>query len=506
MKDVNRFCFLNQNRSIENASDWQSTQDLLWYYNLHYFDDLNASEAFDRVDWHKDILSRWIAENPPGFGIGWAPYPLSIRIVNWIKWYLAGNKFSEQMIASLASQVRFLDRNIEWHLRGNHLLANAKALVFAGVFFEGSESDKWLSKGLKILSAQITEQILDDGGHFERSPMYHSIIFEDLLDVLNLYEMNKAAFSNCENFGANIRHTLKRMRFWLSAMCHPDGEIAFFNDAAFGIAPSPSQLFSYADRLGIQCESLDSKVTHLKESGYIRVINGAAILILDVAPIGPDYLPGHAHADTLSFELSLHGHRIIVNTGTSQYGDSDKRTQERSTAAHNTVEIDGISSSEVWAGFRVARRAYPSVHRISATHDNIVITASHNGYHWLKGFPKHHREWCLNEKYLLIQDFVFGSFETAISRYHFHPDVKLTYANKEGHIMFPNLTAKSRRHKKATLRTTGGTTSHHETDWHSAFGTSHKNQCLKISRSFLEEHNINGNDGSKELTMRLDWR
>ena len=83
-------------------------------------------------------------------------------------------------------------------------------------------------------------------------------------------------------------------------------------------------------------------------------------LLLDVASIGPDYLPGHGHADTLSFEMSLFGKRTLVNRGISQYG-IEVRQVERGTAAHNTVVINNENSSEVWSGFRVARRARPLV-------------------------------------------------------------------------------------------------------------------------------------------------
>ena len=81
------------------------------------------------------------------------------------------------------------------------------------------------------------------------------------------------------------------------------------------------------------------------------------LLVCDVAPIGPDHLPAHAHADTLSFELSFKGRRVFVNSGTSEYGLSAERQRQRGTAAHNTLVLDEENSSEVWAGFRVARRA-----------------------------------------------------------------------------------------------------------------------------------------------------
>ena len=119
---------------------------------------------------------------------------------------------------------------------------------------------------------------------------------------------------------------------------------------------------------------------HLEDSGYIRFERQNMIAFLDVAQVGPDYLPAHAHADTLSFEMSLFGQRVFVNSGTSCYGQGEERRQERSTSAHNTVEINGENSSEVWGGFRVGRRAYPTKPEIRENGDRTVISASHDGY------------------------------------------------------------------------------------------------------------------------------
>ena len=57
--------------------------------------------------------------------------------------------------------------------------------IFAGFFFDGPEAGSWLGQGLSIYEREISRQILPDGGHFELSPMYHAIILEDLLDVIN---------------------------------------------------------------------------------------------------------------------------------------------------------------------------------------------------------------------------------------------------------------------------------------------------------------------------------
>jgi uncharacterized heparinase superfamily protein len=137
------------------------------------------------------------------------------------------------------------------------------------------------------------------------------------------------------------------------------------------------------------CQSAAVVVRHAKASGYVALDwPEAGKALLDLAPVGPDYQPGHAHADTLSFELSLFGQRVFVNSGTSQYGVDDERDRQRCTAAHNTLEIDGKSSSEVWAGFRV-------------------------------------REWWFYLGGLRIIDRVHGPFQNAVVRFHLHPQVKV---------------------------------------------------------------------------------
>ena len=116
------------------------------------------------------------------------------------------------------------------------------------------------------------------------------------------------------------------------------------------------------------------------DSGYSRVKVDKAIAIIDRAAVGPNYLPAHAHADTFSFELSLFGQRVVVNSGTSIYAEGRQRQIERSTSAHSTVNIDNENSSEVWSSFRVARRARVYNRKQSVTKDEICLSACHDGY------------------------------------------------------------------------------------------------------------------------------
>lgn len=475
---ADRFCFLNETHDLA-AEGWDNpAREKLWRYNLHYFDDLSARDAAARAEWHRALISRWVRENPPAGGTGWEPYPTSLRIVNWLKWVLAGNEISPQAAASLAAQVRWLSKRLEIHLFGNHLFANAKALVFAGLFFEGRDAEAWLDKGMRILRREIPEQILPDGGQFERSTMYHALALEDMLDLCNL----GAAFANTVAIHwkpalDDWRARIGPMRQWLAAMCHPDGEISYFNDASIGIAPSPAELDRYAERLEFPARpNRPASMTWLRESGYIRVEHDDAVVILDVAPIGPNYLPGHGHADTLSFELSLFGQRVLVNTGTSCYGRSAERLRQRGTAAHNTVVVDGRNSSEVWAGFRVARRARPIGLEVNVG-DEVDVRCAHDGFRHLPGKPEHERHWWMGTNTLVVEDQLSGAFGKAEARFHLHPSVLLeTDATESGHG--ERVMLRLPQGQRVRLSVEGGVLRREASEWSSGFGRTESNVCL----------------------------
>lgn len=352
------FTFLNETHRIQTAGDWNSPElQKLWLYNLHYFDCLRQMTSCSTCE----LIDRWIDENPVGTGNGWEPYPISLRVVNWIKFahtdsgeYVRGEKFR----ASLAIQVRWLEKRLEYHLLANHLLANAKALVFAGMYFDGPESERWLKKGMDIYRRELPEQTCSDGVNFERSAMYHSIILEDVMDCYNITRDD--LFMCCA----------EKMLVGLKMLTGPDGKIVKFNDAADGIALCPDVLFAYAEELGIkqkavsvQCQS--QPLTSTFSSGFTRMEKGAYCVIAKCGDIGPSYQPGHAHADTFTFEMWKDGRKIVGDTGCSTYVSGPIRSYERSTAAHNTVVIDGKNSSEVWAAHRVGRRFDKRTHRRS---------------------------------------------------------------------------------------------------------------------------------------------
>lgn len=422
--DFIHFTFLNETYNLSEIG-WDNTNiSKLWRYNLHYFDYLLQDKHVSNIKIKSqiDLIENWINNNAFGKGTAWEPYPTSVRIINWIKWHQLCRGLSEKAKLSLWNQTRWLAARPEYHLLGNHLFINAKALFFSAALFQLNNNNKIYKRALSILNKELDEQFLGDGAHFELSPMYHSLAMEDLLDLLSITNKLPSTFPK-----EKIRIKFLKGMDWLKTMIYNNEELSHFNDCANGIAPKYSELKIYANNLGLDLSIQENNNFYYhSDSGFIVFKDNNCHLVADVAKIGPSYLPGHAHADTLSFELAIFGQRIIVNSGTSVYGISLERSRQRSTAAHSTIEIDGQNSSEVWSGFRVARRAIPFNIEIcphALKKYNVSFNASHDGYKRLKNNPIHKRTWIFNKNEWFVEDEIFGDNNHVISRYYLHPDL-----------------------------------------------------------------------------------
>ncbi len=470
-----QFKFLNETHEVNTPLDWNNTHySKLWLYNLHYFDCLLSRSEDGSVQYQHGLIKRWIDENPVGEGNGWEPYPLSLRIVNWIKWAYLYQQLDEYQRTSLALQTACLYSQLEYHLLGNHLLANAKALIFSGCFYQGPVADEWLASGIKILFHEIDEQVLEDGGHFELSPMYHAIILEDFLDIYYLLQLVEK--KNSGDAVSRMQPVIQRMLTWMKHLVHPDGEIVFFNDATFKVSAQYQSLCSYARRVGIDVDDeVESRVNLLSDSGYIHLNDTTVNLYLDVAEVGASYIPGHAHADTLSFEMSLFDQRFLVNTGTSIYDVGAQRSYERSTSAHNTVCINDKNSSEVWGGFRVAQRASTYNLEILEDNDFIQVSCEHDGYMRLKPGMVHRRTWKLGKNSLSIVDEISGKFENAEGFFHFHPSVTVEPGSVSGQIdmVLPDS-------KCVTLVIDGADIFLEDDEWHPEFALSLDSKKIRL--------------------------
>jgi hypothetical protein len=408
----NVFTFLNCSKaySLLSTINWdENAYGKLWAYNLNYFDFLNQSGVQANVC--KSLIVDFINKYP-SLKIAKEPYTISLRGINWIKW-ISSNKIEDVQFLNLFNrclydQYQRLVNNLEYHLKGNHLLENSFSLLFGAFYFS---NHLLYNKAYKLLKNELNEQVLNDGAHFELSTMYHQIMLDRALDCINLLQ-NNHQFANQNELYSLLCSKVPAMLGWLQQMTFSNGDIPLVNDTAISIAPTTSELELYAKTLGIKSLKLP-----LKDCGY-RMFHGNDFeLLVDYGVPGPNYIPGHAHADIFSFILYVHGKPLIVDTGTSTYDAGKIRSFERSTAAHNTVKVNGIEQSETWGAFRMGRRTNPII--TSDTSESVA------GYH--TGFKPntHLREFVKGENSFRIIDNVLGPDHNAIAYLHFTPDTKI---------------------------------------------------------------------------------
>ena len=443
---LNRHASLKRNRTDQNS--WQINwfpDDVtqLWTYNLHYFDyAAGLAQGYTKHNSQaayvvfRNLVNSWIDSCPPPLKIAWDPYPISLRVSNWIKAYThfeaalaQDEEFATRLRNSLYAQTKFLSEHLEYHVMGNHLIENGRTLLIAGLFFQDADAKRWRTQGSQILWVELEKQFLADGANYERSPMYHQIMLAlyaevvDLIDEYHAMTQEQVATAAQLDFG---RERVAAMRQWLATMLHPDQKIALYNDSAFGIAKPPSV------QLGAEQVEQNSLVKDgfdpWPESGYFAFRDKAKknFLLADFGPLGPSDQPGHAHCDALSYELSVGGERMIVDSGVGNYyGDPDWRLYYRSTRAHNTVVVDNAEQSEIWSRFRVAQRA-EAVDVHSQQEDRLAyVVGSHSGYRRLPGQVEHRRWICwVDQSFWIVCDRLTGQGDhVAESLIHLHPEI-----------------------------------------------------------------------------------
>jgi uncharacterized heparinase superfamily protein len=415
------FTFLGRTRCLP-VPDWNARYEShLWTYQLHYFPwTLDCARqwveegAEDPLKRCQQLIEGWIDEAQPGLSDGWDAYPLSLRVVHWIYGYslLEGilptsdhahsRPFLDRWRGSIHQQLAFLERHLELHLLANHLFKNAKALVIGGVFFG---ERRWLTRGARLLWREVEEQILPDGGHFERAPMYHAQTLGDLLECVALLRRIGEAIPS------EVDQRLPLMVAFLESLSEgwEDGleeRLAAFNDTASTQETRARPLLETACRMGIAvpapCPPSQGGMRNFPETGYhswLRTDASGSVtekIIVDTGPPSVSYNAAHAHCDLLSFELHLAGALWITDTGVHGYGGDPFRTYCRSTRAHNTITIEGKEQSEIWGTFRMGRRATPLFALSNGSHDEWRCVAAYR--------PGHHRDLCHERQFRRATD------------------------------------------------------------------------------------------------------
>jgi len=436
--------FLNQRITLTDPIDWRlegcREATLLWCFHLHYHEfllDLAAEgQRTGEPTWFErawQLVAHWIDANQPSdrrvFKDAWHAYCISRRLPVWmLLWWLSRphEDLEKRLLASICSQASFLERHLEWDLRGNHLLENARALALVGAFFKGPDADRWLQTGARVFKSQLAEQVLPHGEHFERSPMYHAQMLEAVLDVRDvLGPVMPGLAALCEE-------SATKMAAFLREILHPDGDIPLLGDACLGETAPASHLIRRAaegGRHGREEESQQSNVSTSSSSArvlgdYWFYRHADDFVLFDAGPVGPDHLPAHAHADLLSLEASFQGRRLVVDSGVFNYEDDAMRRYCRSSAAHNVLQIDGCDQCDMWSRFRMGYRGWPGALEAGEDHGFHWARATHNAYRRL-GVPRVGR-WlaCRPGGPWLCVDWAEGKRRHQVSNWlHLHPDV-----------------------------------------------------------------------------------
>jgi hypothetical protein len=408
---LGRFTFLH--KTIKSSRPVWTGLDVskLWLYHLHYFDfardvallhpEPDSPGAVKVRAWMLD----WVKKNTDCQSVAWDPYPLSVRLINWSIILSVYGWEDFPLRESMHVQLAFLRRHLERDLRGNHLLKNAVAMFIAGTLLNNAHR----KAGVALLKREVHAQFLSDGGHAERSPMYHAQALADLILATAVASPNPEWLAGAVERGIAFLH----------GVTHGDGRSAQFNDGAAEEGLSPATAHALARKFYWGIAAPESSQAYAA-SGFYRLAAGgdAGLLIVKAGDSTLDHQPGHAHSDLLSFEYSLGGHRVLVNAGTHGYAGSPYRTYCRSTAAHNTVRINGQEQLEHWSVFRVARR----VHGRVETWDPIV-PALRASYQTRAG-QRHERSIAWDARgWWRVLDRIIGRGDLIVESFlHVHPD------------------------------------------------------------------------------------
>lgn len=340
----NTFEFIGLKHTFIDGIDWNfKGHGKLWNYNLQYFtyllDETIPSE--ERLQ-----LLKKFSKNLLSSKVQLEPYPVSIRIVNSLLFHSRYPISDAIILEAILKQVDYLEHNLEYHILGNHLLENLFCLFLASIYLDDFQLQK---KSYQLLIAQLNEQILDDGGHYECSVMYHSILLSKLLLCIEVYRNGSKSHSlDLDAF----ENTASQMLSWIKTYSFPDGSWALMNDAAEGIAPTTEKLVIAAEYLKITSQPI-----LFSNSGFAKIYGENWEIIIKTGGVQPSYQPGHTHADIGNFCLWSKGKQIIVDRGISTYNSNHLRSEERSTHSHNTVTIGGLNQSDVWSSFRIGDRS-----------------------------------------------------------------------------------------------------------------------------------------------------
>ncbi|HLH49563.1 MAG TPA: heparinase II/III family protein [Roseiarcus sp.] len=343
----------------------------------------------------------------------------------------ADRAFYRRFARSVGGQAAPIERALAGGLKGEARLLAAIALTQTGLSLENSPA--LLRRASRLLAAELTRQILADGGHVSRNPR---VLVDALLDLL---PTRQAFAARGLSPPEPLLNAIDRMTPILRMFRHVDGALANFNGMGVSEPETLATLLAYGDP--------GAAIMDAPYSGYQRLEAGGSIAIVDVGKPPPWQFAQESHAGCLSFEFSSDAHRIIVNCGAPPPDMSEARIAARATAAHSTLVVADHSSCRFAAPTGLEAFAQgaalqgPSLveAKRGADEDWLRVDAVHDGYAKTFGVA-HHRMLALardgaqlcGEDRLAPSGKAQAAGETPIAaRFHLHPDVA---AESEGDV------------------------------------------------------------------------
>ncbi len=359
------------------------------------------------------LIEDWL-ERGQAEPIASRPDVMGARIAAWLAHFdffaaSADDDFRAALMWRLVVDARILAAALPAEEQDGRAITALKGLMAASVAMP--EHADYLTRGLRFLPQEIARQVLDDGGHVERSPAAHLGVLRDLIEIRAMLQVAGAAVPGV------LGQAIDRMAQALRALRHGGGSLALFNGTRDEQVLMIDQVLAQAGRSG-------RPPARLPRMGFERLAAGRTVLIVDAGCPAAPGLDRFAHAGTLAFEMSVGQERLIVNCGAAPPGNAAWADAARATAAHSTLIITDTSSSELKPG-GLGRRPTKVVAERQEANGAHWLEVSHDG--WAKPFGAVHRRrlyMAESGEDIRGEDVVEAPTPQAFAvRFHLHPGV-----------------------------------------------------------------------------------
>jgi hypothetical protein len=358
-------------------------------------------------------LESWFSSNPYHRGINWASaLEVAFRALSWIwVWHLVGRELAPDVrgrwLRELYRHGVHLENNLSFYFSPNtHLLGEALALHTLGMFFAGlSKAGHWEQLGGEVMREEMERQVRNDGSHFEQSTYYHVYALDMFLLHAVLAKPDRPYMQKLERMAEYLDAVLGPPRILPfmgdddgGRLFHPYGQRDRFGRATMATASIVldrhewqwasedlhEQAVWWLGAGALQEKPGEGKLQSrlFSDAGIAVMVSGDTQAIVDAGPFGP-WGAGHSHADTLSIVVRSGDNEILIDPGTYTYvGDPKWRDWFRGTAAHNTVQIDGLDQAAAAGPFRWANRPEVTIDswKTSAERDLLEAECRYAGF------------------------------------------------------------------------------------------------------------------------------